>query len=123
MLHYTLDQEKGILTLTPEGPLEAADFEEVAREVDPWIEAKGDLCGIIIHVKSFPGWKNFAALLTHFRFVRDHHQQVRRVAAVTDGTILSVAPEITRHFVRAKVEHFDYDQLDQALAWLQEPPK
>jgi hypothetical protein len=111
-------QLEGILVIRPEGRLEAADFQRLAQEVDPYIEANGKLHGVMFDAESFPGWKDFAALVAHLRFVRDHHRNVQKVAAVTDGCFLAIIPKIASHFVQAEVRHFPRAQREKALAWL-----
>ena len=59
------------------------DFTELTKAVDPQIEATGDLAGLIIDAPEFPGWDSFGTMVTHFRFVRDHHKRVKKVAIVT----------------------------------------
>jgi len=119
MIHFELLRDRGILIVTPQGPLEKEDFELVGKEVDPFIAAKGKLTGVMIYAKSFPGWKNFEALLSHFKFVGEHHRHVERVAAVTDSEFLTIMPSIVTHFVHAEVKHFGFDEKEQALAWLE----
>ena len=46
--------------MTPEGPLESADFQRLAEEVDPYIKEKGKLHGLMIYAEWFPGWKDLA---------------------------------------------------------------
>lgn len=85
--------------------------------MDPYIEAYGRLNGLLISAKLFPGWKDFAALVSHLRFVKNHHQKIRKVAAVTDSGFLSIMPHIATHFGDAEVKHFDYRAKDRALDW------
>jgi len=118
MLEYELHRAEGILILKPGGPLESTDFEKLVRDVDPYIGEKGKLNGLMIYVKSFPGWDNFAAFLSHMKFVKNHHQKVKKIAAVTGGGFLSIMPQVANHFIRAEVRHFDYDDKDAALNWL-----
>ena len=118
MLDYELHRAEGILILKPGGPLESTDFEKLARDVDPFIVEKGKLNGLMIYVKSFPGWDNFAAFLSHMKFVKNHHQKVKKIAAVTGGGFLSIMPQVANHFIRAEVRHFDYGDRDAALKWL-----
>ena len=118
MLKYELNRSESILILMPSGPLESADFEKLIQEVDPYIKEKGKLNGLMIYTKSFPGWHNFAAFLSHIKFVKNHHQKVKKIAAVTDGTFLSIMPQVADHFVQAEVRHFDYSDKDAALDWL-----
>ena len=119
MIHFELLRNRGILIVTPQGPLEKTDFELVGQEVDPFIAAKGKLTGLMIYAKAFPGWKNFEALLSHLRFVGEHQRHIERVAAVTDSEFLTIMPSIVTHFVRAQVKHFGFDEKDRALAWLE----
>ena len=118
MLHYELNRAESILILKPIGPLESTDFEKLAREVDPHIIEKGTLNGLMIYAKSFPGWDNFAAFLSHIKFVKNHHQKIRKIAAVTGSGFLSIMPQVAKHFIQAEVRHFDYDDKDSALDWL-----
>ncbi|HVL15199.1 MAG TPA: STAS/SEC14 domain-containing protein [Gemmata sp.] len=118
MVESELLTTEGILILRPKGRLEASDFESLAREVDPHIEANGKLHGLVIDAEAFPGWQNFAALIAHFRFVRDHHRKIEKVAVVSDSTFLSVAPRFASHFVQADIRHFPHAQREAALAWL-----
>ena len=102
----------------PQGPIRVGDFEAVAKVVDPYIEQAGGLRGIMVEASSFPGWDSFAALVSHLRFVRDHHRLVAKIAAVSDSAILSIAPHIAKHFVKAEFRHFDANEREAALAWL-----
>ena len=118
MIQYELNREDGILMVTPLGHLEAGDFVKLVREVDPFIDEKGKLNGLMIFTKSFPGWENFAAFLSHMKFVKDHHQKIRKIAAVTGGGFIAIMPQVASHFVQAEVRHFDYAEKDAALNWL-----
>ena len=118
MIKYELREDDGILIVSPEGPLAAADFEALAGEVDPYIEANGKLTGLMIHTPSFPGWQDLQALTGHFKFVRDHHRKILRVAAVTDDGFLKIMPAIVDHFVNAEVRHFAFGDKDKALEWI-----
>ena len=118
MLNYELNRTEGILILKPMGPLESTDFEKLAREVDPYIIENGTLNGLMIYIKSFPGWDKFAAFLSHMKFVKNHHQKIKKIAAVTGSSFLSIMPQVANHFMQAEVRHFDYDNKDAALNWL-----
>jgi len=118
MLKYELNRAESILILKPIGPLESTDFEKLVQEVDPYIRETGKLNGLMIYVKSFPGWDNFAAFLSHMKFVKNHHQKVKKIAAVTGSGFLSIMPQVANHFIQAEVRHFDYDDKDAALDWL-----
>jgi hypothetical protein len=118
MLAHKLLPAEGILILTPGSPLESADFEKLAQEIDPYIEQNGKLHGLMIDAETFPGWKDFAGVLAHLRFVKDHHQKIQKVAVVSDSSFLSLVPKIASHFVQADVRHFSRSQSEDALPWL-----
>jgi hypothetical protein len=118
MIQIKLDKEAGIVTVTPSDPLNEQDFTLLAGKVDPYIEKEGKLNGLVIQVESFPGWEDFAGLLSHLKFVREHHKKIEKVAAVTDGKIVSIMPRIVDHFVNAKVKYFPYESLDEAISWV-----
>lgn len=118
MLNYELNRADGILILEPMGPLESTDFEKLVQEVDPYILEKGKLNGLMIYAKSFPGWDDFAAFLSHMKFVKNHHRNIKKIAAVTDSGFISIMPQVVNHFIQAEVKHFDFDDKDAALNWL-----
>ena len=117
MIKHELLRERGILILNPEGALRAEDFTALARTVDPYIQQHGELKGLMIEAPSFPGWENFAALVSHLRFVRDHHRAIRRIAVVSNSALLTVAPKIAAHFVSAELRTFGAADRAAALAW------
>jgi hypothetical protein len=121
MINFELLQDEGILIIRPTGSLEAADFQKIAQEVDPYIQSNGKLRGVMVDAESFPGWKDFGALFAHLRFVKDHHRNIKKIAAVSDSGFLAIAPKIASHFVQADVRHFAHSQRDEAMNWLREP--
>jgi hypothetical protein len=118
MLRYELLEEESILIVAPEDPLEVEDFVALNREVDPYIAETGRLKGLMIYSESFPGWETFAAFLSHFKFVKNHQQQINKVAAVTDNGFLAILPHIASHFIQAEIQHFPWDDKEIAMDWL-----
>jgi hypothetical protein len=119
-LSFDLIEDKGVLVLQPQGELDAADFERLGAEVDPYIEKAGALNGLMIVAEHFPGWDDFAALTSHIRFVREHHSKIRRVALVTADRLVSALPRMASRFVDAEVRAFPMDGRDEALLWVGE---
>jgi hypothetical protein len=118
LISHELQRDEGILTLTPIGPLESDDFAALARVVDAYVSEEGALTGVMIYVESFPGWEDFGALISHFKFLKNNLGDIGKVAAVTDSQFLTIMPNIVDHFVSADVRHFDYADRDSALEWL-----
>lgn len=119
MLNHELRLDEGILILRPDGPLEASDFAIVQNLVDAYLAKNGALRGVLIHAdQSFPGWKDFAALVAHLKFVKEHHRHIEKIAVVVDHGVATILPSIAEHFVHAQVRRFDLAHEDAAWAWL-----
>ena len=114
---HRLLPDKGVIVVEVTQALRARDFDELAVTADSWIEAHGQLQGLVIHARRFPGWENLGGLIRHIRFVRDHHRKIRRIAVAADGDLATIGPRIGEHFVQAEVKSFPYDGLDAAIAW------
>jgi len=118
MLNHKLLLPEGILILEPKERLEAADFEALAREIDPCIAKHGKLPGLMVRAEAFPGWVNLEAFLAHMRFIASHHQKLQRLAVVTDSSLLAELPKFAAHLVQTEVKHFPESAYEDALRWL-----
>jgi len=118
MINCELDKAHSVLRVRPESSLDKSDFAELAKVVDPEIEAGGALAGLIIDAPHFPGWDSFGALVTHMKFVRDHHQHVKKIAVVTDSHLGDFAEHLASHFIAADIRHFPAGQIEQAQDWI-----
>jgi SpoIIAA-like len=114
---HRLLPDQGVAVIEVAAPLRAQDFDAIASTVDPWIERHGTLRGIVIHARRFPGWESIDGFLRHVRFVRDHQRRVGRIALATDSRMAELVPHLARHFVRAEIHDFGYDDLDLAVRW------
>ena len=114
---HRLLPERGVLVVEVRQALRAQDFDSLAATADQYLDTHGDLPGLVIHAKAFPGWENLGGLIRHVRFVRDHHRRLRRVALASDSKLAGLAPRLAEHFVQAEVRRFGYDELDAAVAW------
>lgn len=118
MLNFELDRDAGLLVLRPAGALVADDFSRVAAVVDPYLEESGRLNGVMIWVEEFPGWQDFGAMLSHLKFVCEHHKQIAKVAVVSDSKLMETMPKAVDHFINAKVKHFDFEDSASAREWI-----
>lgn len=118
MLNHKILEDRGIVILEPHGSLKAEDFRALTRDVDGYLGKTPWLNGLMVYTKEFPGWENWQSLVSHLRFVRDHHQEIKKVALVTDAQIAYLAEPFAKHFVAAEMKLFTYDQYDEALDWL-----
>jgi len=118
MLRFEHLQDRHILVITAEGPLEKADFEQFAEKFDAGELEQSRPTRLMIRTESLPGWDSLEAFAAHLKFVSEHHRQIERIAIVTDSEILKVAPHIAGLLVHPKIRQFDFDKADEAIAWL-----
>ncbi|MEU8995390.1 STAS/SEC14 domain-containing protein [Streptomyces caniferus] len=55
-------------------------------------------------------------------FIRDHHRKVGKIALAADSRTATLVPQLANRFVQAEVRRFEYDELNDALAWAADPP-
>ena len=122
MIEHTLDTGHAILYVRPMSSLEQDDFVQLAKTVDPYIEKTGDLAGLIIEAPVFTGWESLGAMAAHFRFVRDHHKHIRKIALVTDSALGNAAEHLASHSVSAEIRHFPSGELAAAEQWVKKGP-
>ena len=118
MIEYDLDTAHSVLYLRPHSAFDQDDFVKLAETVDPYIEATGKLAGLVIDIPAFPGWKNIGAMAAHYRFVRDHHRRIRKVAVVTDSSLGSIAERLASRFVSAEIKRFAAADGEAARQWV-----
>jgi len=112
-------KENGVAVVHPHGPLRREDFEKISAGIDPWIETHHKLQGLVVSMKKFPGWENVGSFVHHLEFVRGHHRKIRKVALAADGFLPALAGRIAKHFVKADIKQFPYDEVQEAENWAQ----
>lgn len=120
MLKHTLLAADGILILEPSEALESADFEAVINDMDPYLAQHESLAGVIIIAKAFPGWVNLEAAISHLQLIENYHQKIKRLAIVSDNSLLASLPTFAAHLVHPDVKHFSESEYEDALSWLKE---
>jgi len=119
MLDTTIDLNKEVVVLEPKGKLTEEDFIVASSRIDKLIEASGSVKGVMIKSKDFPYWDSFGALLSHLKFVHNHHEKIEKLAFVTDSSLVEFIEPIAKHFVHPEIKEFDYDDVDKAMSWLE----
>lgn len=119
MIHVDLNPATGVAVVHPAKlhGLTAHDFTHLTTVIDSYLKDHAALHGLVIVADSFPGWEDFKGFISHMTFVRDHHKAIRKVALVSDSQLLSAAPQLVDHFLRAKVRHFGANELEAAKTW------
>ena len=120
MLKHTLVSSEGILILEPSEALEAADFEAVIQDMDPYLAEHDSLAGVMIVANAFPGWVNLEAAIDHLQLIAKYHQKIKRLAIVSDNGLLTALPKFAAHLVHPEVSHFSEAEYEEALSWIKE---
>ena len=118
MIQLELRNDAGVLIVKPLGPLSKENFAAISGEADPYIESHGSLNGLMICFERFPGWKNPQGLCSHLRFVRGHQKTIKKVAFVTNSTIVKLVISIAKYFVHPEARYFRYNQEQSAMKWV-----
>ena len=118
MITVQMDEQSSIAILEPHGTVSKEDFKSVSNIIDPYIDQHGQLAGLIIHTKDFPGWDSFAALCSHLKFVKEHHRNISYLAISTNSVIGNFAEIIATHFVNAEIKKFSFEEIEQAKKWI-----
>jgi len=111
--------DQGILVIRPTKRLEEEDFAALAETIDPYLEQHGTLRGLMIQAERFPGWEGVEGMMSHIRFVKDHHKSIERVAVISDNPVLAVLPMLANKLLaQTTLKRFATDERDTALRWL-----
>jgi hypothetical protein len=116
-LSHRLIPDRGVVVVEPTGALRPEDFDALELFVDPWIESRGTLRGLVVHMQEFPGWESLGAFIRHVQFVREHQRFVHRVALAADSRLAQIMPRLGELLVQAEVKGFGRNELDQAIGW------
>lgn len=108
----------GILVVHPQGTLKREDFDRLASVIDPWIETHEKLRGLVVNIKTFPGWENIGSFIHHMEFISAHHRKIRRVAVAVDGLLPEMVSKVADHFVEAEIKQFPSDKIEEAVKWV-----
>ena len=121
MISITVDKEEAIVTLEVEEPVRDQDIDTAVRIIDPFIEVRGTLTGVMVHADTISTWKDFVAALERLKLVKNAHKKVKRVAFVTDTPPQQAEMrQVASRFGDAEVKHFPADARKEAKAWLLE---
>lgn len=118
MIKFDIDETNLLVEIHLDGPLQEKDFTSLAAAVDPLIEIKGALSGILIQTESFPGWESLAAMIQHFKFIKNHHTKIKKIALVTDTKLANIAETLMSHFIAAEIKKFPAGDYQLAKNWI-----
>ena len=103
-----INVEDGLLILKPsqDRSLSVYDFEYITKIADDYLAEHEVINGILISSRHFPGWQGLGAMMSHLKFVHDHHRKIKRIAVVTNSPLGRFADHIGDHFIKAEIKKF-----------------
>lgn len=119
-LETSLDEEKWIMYFKPLGKITSEDFEYLGMLMDPYTEWNKELKWLVIDASAFDGYESFEAFTTHFKFVRWHQKYIKKLAIITDSTLLSFAEKLASIFIHAEIKKFNVTEKGKAFEWIEE---
>ena len=118
MVNINLNKDLGYAILSIKGLIEVKDISHLTSEVDHYIEEQGPLAGLVIKITKFPGWENLDSFIKHFKFVKNHHKKIGKVAFMSEDNLITRFPELANHFLKAELRHFGDGKMDEAVEWI-----
>ncbi len=118
-MDINLDEQNSILYIKPTDALKAESFSQLTTIFDAYVKDHGNLKGLVIEAKKFPGWENMDAFKAHVKFIKDHHAKIQKIALVTDSGLAMLAKGIGC-FISTQIKHFPYDQVGPAKQWIEQ---
>jgi len=118
-LQASIDDVKGVMYFKPLGEITSEDFEYLGMLMDPYIERKKDLKGLVIDASLFTGYESFDAFITHFKFVRGHQKHVEKLAILTDSDLVIFGEKLGSVFINAEIKRFKVSDKDKAFEWVE----
>ena len=119
MLAVDIRAAENVFVVTPDGAITVDDIAGFNDRINTYINTHDQVPNLVVHASSLPHWKNFHALAAHFKFIKNHHTIVQKVAIVSDSKLLWLARIFVDHFTGAKVRRFPETAFDDAVGWVQ----
>jgi hypothetical protein len=117
MINIDIKERENIFVLTPDGAIGADDIAAVNEQVNTYINTCDRIPNLVVRASSLPHWKDFQALAAHFKFIKNHHKVVKKVAIVSDSSLIWLIRPIVNQFTGAKVRRFPERAFDDAVNW------
>ena len=118
MINQRFNSQDRILTITPEGKVSAEDFNGLEKKLELLLIKYGKLNGVLLDLKEIPFWSNFSSFLTHMRFIKKHHEDIDRLAVVTNKHFIGIVPWFADFFTTTDLKYFKETEKNFARLWL-----
>lgn len=106
-----------VVKITAPDKLKAGDFQEILPQIDSLISRNGKI-RLLIDASGFNGWESIEAFENHAEFVKNHQQNVERIAVIVGQEWQHWLVGAIRMFVHPDVIAYDQSHKRDALQWL-----
>ena len=117
MIEFDIDARDDIVIARPSGSLSADDIAAFSDKLNAFINEHDRVPNLVLHARQLPHWKDFDALKHHLKLVRDHHRLIKKVAVVSDSTLIGLLRPVADLFTGAKIRRFPEAAFDDAVNW------
>lgn len=99
------------------GQVDPEAYGQATGDLDALIRQK-DGFRLLIDLTEFAGWQGLSALDAHFHLGRIHAPLLDRAALVGNKGWQRMAQRIGNHLIKAEVQYFPEDEMENAKSWL-----
>ena len=119
MIQLNVNPQKRVLIMHIDAPLASANVRQMSDHLSAEVQRAGaPLKGVLIVAAHFPPWRDLASFLDNLRAIREHKEQVARVAVVTEASPAIFAAALGNHFPNAEIDRFAAHAQRKAESWL-----
>jgi hypothetical protein len=117
MITIEQGEDENFVTLRAAGKLTPTDYDAAVPEIENLLDLEGKPLRLMIRLEEFRGWE-LGALWDELRFDVKHHDDFGRIAVVGDSKWQEWGTRLSNPFFGGEVRYFDWDDMDEARAWL-----
>jgi len=115
------NKDKDILAFKVSGKLTDADYKQFLPVLETMIQKKGRI-SLYIEAQDFKGWEAKAAW-DDLRFGLQHDNDFKRIAIISDKSLVHTATGFVNFFSHIDMRFFDENESEAAWDWLREIPQ
>jgi hypothetical protein len=73
---------------------------------------------VLLDLRQFDGWLALGALRQHLALIRDYRHRAQKLAVVSNGPLMQLAPRLIKTFSHADTQTFSSSDLLAAQDWI-----
>lgn len=118
MIEKLQESSGDVLGYKVSGTVTKSDYEVMVPEVQALVEQEGSI-KVLLDMTDFK-WEKVSAWGSDFRFGRDYHKKIEKMAIVGDKTWEKWLTKVAEPFYAEEAEYFSSGDSEAAWNWLRE---